>query len=439
MAKHAMPFLIINYGAEMVFILDQRLQAQNVTSDKSGKVLHDVVRAMFAPAFVEELMRPQNLYTPAATKEIFDRLAHSSIMRLSENSMDKLYDLMTMGCKYQLFNMRHPMELVELTLNHIDSVRSALTAQHAESLAHVESQFRSTFRAFKYGVLMDARHALLNFFQGRRVKVSLFLQEGMQNPDSTFNLPTDAPAVPCALQEKIGTIRYFDGGKLVFEEPVALPVDVVRPKESTSVTTASWDAWTTGMRMCTMGTNLYLSDRRKKPTSTTNQDALSAVGAPGSQQPASKAARPGVSPAASPTAMSPAAVVPTVVPLWVIQRSQPQGSSTAATGALNFLSQLIGPSTAPSGNDHFKLNLFDDDQQQGAAAASSSYASGGDFPSGTGGEEPVIQIRRITKEEMLSSNKELADVLHGFSEAAIGGQQPAQQQDSLLDLMDEAN
>jgi hypothetical protein len=214
---------------------------------------------------------------------------------------------------------------------------------------------------------------------------------------------------------------------------VALPEDVVRPKESTSLTTASWDAWTTGMRMCTMGTNLYLSDRRKKPTATTNQDAMAAVGAPGSQQPAAKVARPGV----SPTTMSPASVVPTVVPLSSIQRAQPHGSSssTAATGALNFLSQLIGPSTTPSGND-FKLNLFDDDQ---SAAASSSFGArgSGDCPLRTGGEEPVIQIRRITKEEMLSSNKELADVMQGFSDAATG--QPVQQQDSLLDLMDEAN
>ena len=31
---------------------------------------------------------------------------HSSIMRLSESSMDKLYDLMTMGVKHQLLGCR---------------------------------------------------------------------------------------------------------------------------------------------------------------------------------------------------------------------------------------------------------------------------------------------------------------------------------------------
>jgi len=36
------------------------------------------------------------VYSQRSTRQIFDKLAHSSIMRLSESSMDKLYDLMTM-------------------------------------------------------------------------------------------------------------------------------------------------------------------------------------------------------------------------------------------------------------------------------------------------------------------------------------------------------
>ena len=53
-------------------------------------VLADVVRAMFNPTFLEELLRPQDVYSSAATRQIFDKLAHTSIMRLNENSMDKV-------------------------------------------------------------------------------------------------------------------------------------------------------------------------------------------------------------------------------------------------------------------------------------------------------------------------------------------------------------
>jgi len=55
---------------------------------------------MLAPKFVEELFRPQPMYTLQNTREIFERLAHSSIMKLNATSMQKLFDLMLMGFKY---------------------------------------------------------------------------------------------------------------------------------------------------------------------------------------------------------------------------------------------------------------------------------------------------------------------------------------------------
>lgn len=80
----------------MLYILEQRLQAQKVGEDKADRVLQDVVSTLFSEQFVEELFKPSKLYSNAATRQIFDKLAHSSIMRLNESSMDKLYDLMTM-------------------------------------------------------------------------------------------------------------------------------------------------------------------------------------------------------------------------------------------------------------------------------------------------------------------------------------------------------
>lgn len=83
MALHAMPFVMINLGTEMVYILEQRLKAQQIPLEKGNKVLKEVVLTMFDPLFYEEVFRPQEVYTIGATRQIFDRLAHSSIMRLS--------------------------------------------------------------------------------------------------------------------------------------------------------------------------------------------------------------------------------------------------------------------------------------------------------------------------------------------------------------------
>ena len=63
------------------------------------KVLHDVT-AMFAPEFVNELNASADV-PQYATRKLFDKLVHTSIMRLSESSMDKLHDLMTIS-KFQL-------------------------------------------------------------------------------------------------------------------------------------------------------------------------------------------------------------------------------------------------------------------------------------------------------------------------------------------------
>ena len=83
----AMPFIVLNMGAEMTYVLNQRLQAQSINETKSQKVLIDVVQAMFASQFIEELFKPQETYSLNSTKQIFEKLAHSSIMRLNKSSM----------------------------------------------------------------------------------------------------------------------------------------------------------------------------------------------------------------------------------------------------------------------------------------------------------------------------------------------------------------
>ena len=80
-----MPLIVVNLGAEMVYILDQRLKAQCIADDKAHMVLNDVVRTWFDNKFIEELFKPQHPYSLIATRQIFERLAHSSIMRLNQS------------------------------------------------------------------------------------------------------------------------------------------------------------------------------------------------------------------------------------------------------------------------------------------------------------------------------------------------------------------
>jgi hypothetical protein len=69
-------------------------------------VINDIVGSMFNSKFVEELFRPQELYPKKAVKHIFEKLAHSSIMRLNEASMDKVCHFIIF--QYKMYLHIHP-------------------------------------------------------------------------------------------------------------------------------------------------------------------------------------------------------------------------------------------------------------------------------------------------------------------------------------------
>jgi hypothetical protein len=85
MSLLAMPVLVVNLGCQMIYILDQRLKAQEIAEDKSVRVLHDVLATMFDAQFIDKLFVPQELYSLPSTRMIFEKLVHLSIMRLSES------------------------------------------------------------------------------------------------------------------------------------------------------------------------------------------------------------------------------------------------------------------------------------------------------------------------------------------------------------------
>lgn len=52
--------------------------------------MSDIVAAMFGGRLVDELFRPQPLYSARALRSLFEKLTHVSVMRLSPASMDKV-------------------------------------------------------------------------------------------------------------------------------------------------------------------------------------------------------------------------------------------------------------------------------------------------------------------------------------------------------------
>lgn len=115
MSERALPVLFLNLAGEMLYVLDQRLYAQKIASEKGKKskihfliqlieilgsvykflkisitVLEDIITNLFSERFLDEIFKPQEMCSKKAVKTIFERLAHTSIMRLNQNSMDKV-------------------------------------------------------------------------------------------------------------------------------------------------------------------------------------------------------------------------------------------------------------------------------------------------------------------------------------------------------------
>ncbi|RNF20920.1 organic solute carrier partner 1 [Trypanosoma conorhini] len=402
MTAGALPFLILGCGAEMGFILHTRLIAQKVEQEKAEMVMNDVVTHMFSPEFLAELFRPQPLYSYAAVKEVFKSLAETSIMHLSPVSMNKLFELMAMGMKYQLFTLRHPLELVEMTWTHLEELERLLTPLAQARLCPVFVMLEAFCSQLSHGDLAEIRKELLNFFVGRNTLISVLINEGMQSKTGQFFLPADYALPPLSACEPPGSIRYFKGGKLeastVFEHQDAAL------RHPPSVPPGTWDPMNPATRMTKNGTNMYAPSQHADSTHT--EAKISPLPSTTTRT---------TSPAAAPS---------------------PETTS-AVTGELNHLSRLVGCGQ-PAPQQTFKLSLFDDMDEDGLDGRGAGARVGGGA-AGTSGGPPASSTRpltRMTKTDVESQNKELFNIMDGLRVDSATVQLSAKGGD-LLEIMDE--
>lgn len=244
----ALPFLMINMGGEMIYILNQRLIAQKIPADKSEKVRSDVVKHLFSEEFIKELMIPQPLYSMTSTRQVFDKIAQSSIMKLQSSSMNKLFDLMMMGVKMQIMTLSYPEQLLKLTLNHLQELQRLIINKESVNLLRLTTdKLASTYGSLSSAVYNRIRQTLLRFFQNRNVKVTMFLQSGIQMQDGTIKI-TVTEGVP--LSDIPGTVLTSKG-----QSYKVLPI-TAKFKKSTLSTRNPLQA------ECSTGFNLYDSEKQ---------------------------------------------------------------------------------------------------------------------------------------------------------------------------------
>jgi len=332
--------------------------------------------------FIEELFKPQEIYSLQSTRQIFDRLAHSSIMRLNESSMDKLFDLMIMGFKLQLLSCTVPREIVDVTVNHLEELRR-LAGDGDGVPALVEEcvkQVQQAYGSMSMAAMCTMRQRLACFVQDRKVKVSLFLHEQSQKSDGSFVVPSSGTLPAGALPP--GTVRYFSDGQEVNRDQ--LP----------TVSSTAWVMPAEGSRTI-LGTNIYDKDRQAPP-------APAAPAAPA---------------AAEVTTAAPAAPAPPAPP--PAPNATDEAKKAAAVGELNMLASLLGAQPAQAATDSFKLeSLF-----------------GADIFTKDSSGQPVqvIQIDGSAPSDFRQNLEHIRD------EMEVPAPPPGPPPDDLLDLMDNAS
>ncbi|XP_053101640.1 protein OSCP1 isoform X2 [Hemicordylus capensis] len=378
MSLRTLPLLFLNLGGEMLYILDQRLRAQSIPGEKARKVMNDIITTMFNEKFMEELFKPQELYTRKALRAVYERLAHASIMRLNPPSMDKLYDLMTMAFKYQVLLCPRPKDILLITFNHLDAIKDFIQ-DSPRILNQVDETFRQiidTYGPLSAGEFQLIRQTLLIFFQDIHIRVSIFLKDKVQNSNGHFVLPTSG-RVPWGT-EVPGIIRHFNSkGDEIKRTEFTHGGNYVLPQRE-----GSFDLY--GDRFLKLGTNMYSVTR---PVETHPSGAAKTLAS------------------------------------HIKEKAAP---NPLAKEELNFLARLMGGleiKKPPGSEAGFRLNLFTTDEEEEYAALMHP-------------EELACQVISIQADQDQQRNEELARIMGEFDVAEQPSQSTTKGED-LLAMMDE--
>jgi hypothetical protein len=155
-------------------------------------------------------------------KSIFESFAHSSIMRLNTMSMNKLFELMLMTLKLQILRTRYPEEIYQITLNHFLGILEILNSIEFDNkflINRIQEEmlnFKQNYSHLSPYDYIILKSVILRFLQGRNVKVSIFIQDNLQDSNSEIYLPMSEISPPNV--GKLGIVKNYSTGKEDFYE-----------------------------------------------------------------------------------------------------------------------------------------------------------------------------------------------------------------------------
>ncbi|KAI4817340.1 hypothetical protein KUCAC02_010747 [Chaenocephalus aceratus] len=290
--------------------------------------------------------------------------------------MDRLYELMVMAFKYQIFLCPRPKDLLLITYNHIDTIREFVkdTPVVVNQVDETHRKIIEVYSSLPEGEFQLLRQTLLIFFQDMHVRVSLFLKIQVQNPNGRFALSTSGP-VPHGIDVP-GLIRTFDGkGREVRRSEFPSGGSY-----SSSVREGCFELH--GDRVIRLGMDMYTVNHPEE-THTSKDTFVKTDNTP----------------------------------------------NLLAKEELNLLARLMGSMKAekePKAETGFWINLFTTDQEEEEEAGASGLA-----------EEPLFEVINIQAMQDEQVTTELARIAGQFADEEPSGNLSSSKGDDLLAMMDD--
>ena len=212
----SMPVIINCLGGEMIYILCSRLKAQSISQEKSVRVIKDIGNLLYNKKFQNDLYIHKKPNKHQEVKSIFESLAHSSIMRLNTTSMNKLFELMLMTLKLQILRTRYPEEICQIVINHFYGVIEIMKmidpndTELIDMLKNAMNNFMNIYGKLNPYDYIILKSVILRFLQGKNVKVSIFIQENLQDTSSILYLPMNEISPPFV--GKLGVVKNISKG-----------------------------------------------------------------------------------------------------------------------------------------------------------------------------------------------------------------------------------
>lgn len=152
-------------------------------------MLREVTSALLSPQFFTYVSSTftEDLISIAQVRILLSDIACCSLMRLDHQSLDKLLDLMIMILKWQMFLMKNPDELLNITLRHFHGIGRLLPEQSKMILIDQANNFffnnwKELNEESRYSIVRKLNKFLAPF----NIRISLLIRMKLQQRDGSF-------------------------------------------------------------------------------------------------------------------------------------------------------------------------------------------------------------------------------------------------------------